>query len=69
MAINGTYKVSVYAIKAGYENSEVATMEFTLGAGGGNFDANGDGKVDVADITAIINEIAAQAKMQEETTE
>jgi hypothetical protein len=69
VAINGTYKVSVYAMKAGYENSDVATMEFTLGAGGGTYDVNGDGVVDVADITAIISEIAAQGRMREETTE
>lgn len=44
-------------------------MEFTLSAGGGSYDVNGDGKVDVADIAAIISNIAAQARMQEETTE
>jgi len=69
VAIDGTYRVSVYAMKIGYQDSDVATMEFTLGAGGGNYDVNGDGKVDVADIVAIINEIAAQARMREETIE
>lgn len=34
-------------------------MEFTLGSNGG-FDVNGDGKVDVADIVALIKKIAGQ---------
>jgi hypothetical protein len=32
-------------------------------------DVNRDGVVDMADITAIISEIAAQGRMREETTE
>ena len=56
--IGGTYKVTVYATKTGFENSEVATMEFTLGAGGEVCDTNQDGVVDVADIGVIINRMA-----------
>ena len=41
------YNVSVYATKAGYENSDTATMEIT--ASGKLGDLNSDGKVDVAD--------------------
>ncbi len=69
VAIDGIYKVSVYATKAGYEDSDVATLEFTLGAGSGNCDVNGDGTVDVADIATIISEMATRTRMQEETTE
>jgi hypothetical protein len=69
VTIGGKYNVSVYATKEGYENSDVASMEFTLGSNGKVCDVNNDGKVDVADITAIISESAAQGKMREETTE
>ena len=64
-----TYKVSVYAIKQGYKNSNVATLEFTIGAGAEVCDVNKDGAVDVADIATIISEMAARARMQEETEE
>ena len=58
--ITGTYTVSVYATKAGYYNSEVATLEFTLGAGGEVCDVNKDGKVDIGDITTIISKLAGK---------
>ena len=63
--IAGTYKVSVYATKAGYEDSDTATLEFTLGAGGGSCDVNGDGAVDVADIATIISNMADRARAAE----
>lgn len=52
-----TYKVSVVAMKAGYENSEAATMEINVGGsdGGPLGDLNGDGKVDATDITRLVN--------------
>ena len=56
--LGGTYKVSVYAIKQGYKNSNVATLEFTIGAGGEVCDVNKDGAVDVADIATIISRMA-----------
>ena len=56
--IAGTYIVTVYATKDGYDNSDVATMEFTLGPGGEVCDTNKDGKVDVADIATIISRMA-----------
>jgi hypothetical protein len=56
--ILGTYIVTVYAMKAGYDNSDVATLEFTIGAGGKVCDVNKDGKVDVGDITTIITKMA-----------
>ena len=53
--LRGTYKVSVYATKAGYDNSDIATVEFSLGDGGMKGDVNGDKLVDIADVTAVIN--------------
>ena len=58
--LGGTYKVSVYAIKQGYKNSNVATLEFTIGAGGEVCDVNKDGAVDVADIATIISRMAGK---------
>lgn len=62
VAINGKYKVFVYATKEGYEDSDMATMEFTLGSNGKVCDVNSDGVVDVADIATIIDEMAAYAR-------
>ena len=56
--LGGKYMLSVYATKEGYEDSDVATMEFTIGAGGDVCDVNQDGAVDVADISAIITRMA-----------
>ena len=47
-----TYKVTVYATKAGYDDSDVATKEINLG-GGGAQDVNGDGIVDTQDVLEI----------------
>ena len=47
LTLSYKYKVSVYATKDGYENSDTATEEFM--ATGKLGDLNGDGKVDVAD--------------------
>ena len=55
--------VSVYAMKEGYEDSDVATLEFTIG-GAATCDVNGDGTIDVADIATIIDAMAAQAREQ-----
>ena len=57
VAIDGMFVVNVYATKEGYFDSDVATLEFTLGAGG-DCDVNGDGVVDVADIATIIDKMA-----------
>ena len=55
--ISGTYTVSVYAMKTGWENSDVATLEFTVGADGTGVlgDVNGDGIVDVSDYIGVAN--------------
>ena len=49
------YKVSVYATKAGYENSDTATAEFT--ATGKVGDVNGDNEITVTDALMIVDEI------------
>ena len=57
--ITGIYKVSVYATKAGYENSDVATTELQLPINAGKKgDLNSDGVIDVGDIMTIINLMA-----------
>ena len=48
-----TYKVSVYAKKEGYRNSDVATKELLLGSKG-ECDLNNDGIIDIGDISHII---------------
>ena len=54
--LTGTYTVSVYATKAGYENSDTATKEINMaGTGGILGDVNGDGVVNAADIVMITN--------------
>ena len=60
VSLTGLYKVSVYATKAGYDNSDVATLEFTLGPGSEVCDVNKDGAVDVADIATIIDKMAGK---------
>ena len=66
VALTGTYKVSVYAMKEGYDNSDVATMEFSYGSNGEVCDVNRDGTVDVADIATIIDRMAGKARLQKE---
>lgn len=52
-----TYKVSVVAMKTGYENSDTAAMEINVGGsdGGPLGDLNGNGKVDAVDLTKLID--------------
>lgn len=53
VTISKIYTVSVYATKAGYENSDTATLELSgFGLAG---DANGDNVVNAADIVTIVN--------------
>ena len=51
VTLSQTYKVTVYAVKPGYENSDVATREIVIENGQSSLfgDLNKDGKVDVAD--------------------
>jgi hypothetical protein len=69
VSIGGSYTVTVYATKEGYENSDVATMEFTLSNNGDPYDANGDGVVNIADVAAILNKMAGWAREQKEIEE
>jgi hypothetical protein len=56
VSLTGVYKVSVYATKTGYDNSDVATAEFTMSSSSGiKGDVNGDGKVDVSDVVGTAN--------------
>ncbi len=54
MPCGGTYHVSVYATKAGYEDSDVATKDIELSAGAVG-DVNGDGVIDVSDYIGVAN--------------
>ena len=47
------YLISVYAIKAGYEKSDVATKTIILQSI--NDDIDGDGRLTVSDVTSLIN--------------
>ena len=57
--IPAKYTVSVYATKAGLEDSEVSTAELSGNAGGSSSglagDANNDGVINAADIVTIVN--------------
>ena len=50
-------------------NRQRPIMPQNLGANGEPCDVNKDGAVNVADISTIIDKMASQARMQEETTE
>ena len=52
--IGGTFTVSVYAKKKGYDNSVVATKTITINKMG---DLDGDGELSVTDITSLVNAI------------
>ena len=54
LAIGGTFTVSVYAVKEGYDNSDTATMTINMSQMG---DVNADGELNTADITAVVNAI------------
>ena len=60
VSLTGSYTVSVYAKKAGFENSDIASLTFTMGSNGEPCDTNKDGKVDVADIATVITRMAAE---------
>ena len=49
--LSQTYKITVYAVKTGYDNSDVVTREIVIENGQSSLfgDLNKDGKVDVAD--------------------
>jgi hypothetical protein len=53
VALTHKYAISVYATKAGYENSETATVELTIKNG----DMNGDGVITVTDTILLLDEV------------
>ena len=52
LQLTGKFRVRVYAQKEGYLDSEEAVKEFDLSAVG---DVDGDGQIDIADVTALVN--------------
>ena len=54
LELGGTFIVSVYAVKDGYDNSDTATMTINMSQMG---DVNADGELNAADITAVVNAI------------
>ena len=54
MQLVGKFRVSVYAQKEGYLDSEEAVKVFDLSAVG---DVNGDGQITIADVTDLVNVI------------
>ena len=54
LAIGGTFTVSVYAVKEGYDNSDTTTLTINMSQMG---DVNADGELNAADITAVVNAI------------
>ncbi len=56
VSLTTKYIVTVYAIKTGYDNSDVVTGEITIGGGTGiKGDVNEDGAVDVEDVVNVVN--------------
>ena len=58
VALTTTYRVSVYATKSGYDNSDVATKEINISSASGSEelgDLNNDGKTDAADVVKLVN--------------
>ena len=58
VSLTGIYKVSVYATKAGYENSDTVTEEIDVRGLMG--DMNEDGSLSVTDVTILIDKILKQ---------
>lgn len=56
------FTLTVYATAPDYDRSQPATMKFVVK----KTDVNGDGRIDVADIATIIDEMAAQARAAKE---
>ena len=54
LQLTSLYKISVYATKDGYEDSDLVTAEMTI-SGGQKGDLNDDGTIDVEDVVAIVN--------------
>ena len=55
--LTGVYHVTAYAMKTGYDNSDVATADFIIKGSTVTLvgDVNNDGKVDATDITRLVD--------------
>ncbi len=60
VALKSSYRVSVYATKAGYSNSDVATKDINIADIGIEGDVNGDGEVNAADVVKLTNIIMGE---------
>ena len=58
--MTNAYKVSVYASKDGFSNSDVVTKEVTIGGGGLKGDVNDDGIVNVVDVITVVDIIGSE---------
>ncbi len=63
LSLNNAYRVTVYATKEGYNNSETATKDIELSIGKKG-DVNGDGKVTITDAVNVVNIILNQGDNQ-----
>jgi hypothetical protein len=64
VSLAAKYRISVYAKKEGYADSDVATMDIDLATMG---DTNGDGEVTIADAVAVVNIILNSPSATPET--
>ena len=55
--VDGTYTVTVVATKEGYEDSDAATYTIEMSEGSATLkgDIDGNGKVDIVDVTSLID--------------
>ena len=61
VTLDKVYKVTVYAVKSGFRDSDSVTKEIMVAADGGVYgDVNGDGRVNVADHVKLSEIIMAQ---------
>ncbi len=58
LSLPSNYRITVYATKEGYENSETVTQEIDIKGKKG--DVNGDGKVSITDAVSVVNIILNQ---------
>ena len=52
MEIGGTFTISVYATKDGYDDSDLATMTVNISQMG---DVDADGHISISDVTSLVN--------------
>ena len=63
ITLSQKYTISVYAAKAGYDNSDVATMDIIITGNGQAYvvgDMDGDGKLNATDVVKLVDKIMGQ---------